>query len=327
MEEKVEKERIIYRYFPKYNYSALWKNNITTRFFSSWEKLGRRYIELPPEEGEFYDICIGTYCPEGCKFCYTNAKKEGIFFENICETWKKWAKTWYRRKIGGIEITNAPFQISIGSLGEATYHPMFIDFLKTVKETGVIPNYTTSGRILGYSGTDLELLKKRDNLLDATKKYCSAVAVSLGNNNLRNIAEQAIKNLIERDIYVTIHHIIDTPDSVDRFFKVRDNSIYSNARYHVLLPLVSQGRSTKEMNQETFDYLQKKLLDRKNAGESIKNISFGAKFIKFLEKDNKIGVNIFPEEAFSKNVLLKENKIIITPNSFNLKPIKIIELC
>lgn len=46
--------------------------------------------------------------------CYTSAKSNGIFYNNICETWKKWSKTWYRRKIGNIEVTNAPIQIAIG---------------------------------------------------------------------------------------------------------------------------------------------------------------------------------------------------------------------
>lgn len=46
--------------------------------------------------------------------CYTSAKSNGVFYEDICETWKKWSKTWYRRKIAGLTVTNAPTQIAIG---------------------------------------------------------------------------------------------------------------------------------------------------------------------------------------------------------------------
>ena len=258
--------------------------------------------------------------------CYTSAKENGVFYRNPCETWKKWAKTWYRRKIGGIIVTNAPFQIAIGSQNEPTYVPIFTDFLRTVRETGVIPNYTTSGSVLGYNGNDPEKIKKREDLLDATEKYCSAVAVSLGNMRLRETALKAIDNLLKRDVYVTLHHIISTPDSVIEFFKVRDSYGPGAIHYHVLLPLVASGRSKEEMTQESFDFLQEELLRKRDNGENISDISFGAKFIKFLEKDNRLGINIFPEQVFSKNVLLQENKVVITPSSFDLNPIKIIEL-
>lgn len=317
---------IVYRYMPEYNYSALWKNNITTRFFADWKKQGPKFIELPPEQSEFYDISLGTYCPEGCQMCYVSAKDNGIFYKNPCETWKKWAKTWYRRKIGEITVTNAPFQIAIGSTMEPTYVPEFIDFLRTVKETGVIPNYTTSGSILGYDGKDPKKIRRRDDLLDATEKYCSAVAVSLGNESLRKTVFRAIDNLLKRDVYVTVHHIIKDRDSVTEFFKIRDSYRPGSIHYHVLLPLVASGRSKEEMTKEAFDYLQEELLRRRKSGEKIEDISFGAKFIKFLEKDNRLGINIFPEQTFSKNILLKKDEVVITPSSFDLKPIKIIKL-
>lgn len=47
-----------------------------------------------------------------------------------------------------ITYTNKPFQIAIGSTGEPTMHPDFCEFLETVFNTGVVPNYTTNGLIL-----------------------------------------------------------------------------------------------------------------------------------------------------------------------------------
>lgn len=214
---------MVYRYLPEYNYRALWRNNITVRFVMEGDDL--KYIpELPPEKSEFYDVGINDCCDAGCPFCYVSANKKGTNFSGIVETWKKLSQDiWYRRKIGRIIVTNGPVQIAIGSTGEPTQHPDFPEFLKTVKESGVVPNYTTNGLFLGYSGEDQEIIKKRDNLLDVTEEYCSAVAISLGNKNLRETAIRAIENLIPRNIHVVTHHIISDHDSVLDFLSLEEN--------------------------------------------------------------------------------------------------------
>ena len=257
--------------------------------------------------------------------CYTSAKSNGVFYEDICETWKKWSKTWYRRKISGLTVTNAPTQIAIGSGGSSDEHGTFIEFLKTVRESGVIPNYTTAGRILGYLGDDPVMNKRRDDLIEATEKYCSAVAISLGNLEMRDVAFRAIENLRGRDVYITLHHIISDEASISEFFEIRDR-YGKDIHYHVLLPLVAAGRSTAGMKSGMFDLLQEELLRRKESGENISNIAFGAKFIEHIDRNNKLGIMTFPEQSYSKNVLLKKDKIVITPSSFDLKPIKIIDL-
>lgn len=48
--------------------------------------------------------------------------------------------------------------------------------------------------------------------------------------------------------------------------------------------------------------------------------------IKSLEKSHKIKTWIYPAETYSKNVLLKENEVVITSSSFNLTPVKVIKL-
>ena len=212
---------VVYRYLPEYNYRALWRNNVTVRFVMEGDD--PKYIpELPPEESEFYDVGINDRCDAGCPFCYVSANKNGTNFSGIVKTWKKLSQNiWYQRKIGQITVTNGPVQIAIGSTGEPTQHPDFPEFLKIVKESGVVPNYTTNGLFLGYSGEDQEIIKKRDNLLDVTEEYCSAVAISLGNKNLRETAIRAIENLIPRNIHVVTHHIISDHDSVLDFFEFR----------------------------------------------------------------------------------------------------------
>ena len=314
----------VFRCFLEYNYRAIWEDNKTIRFGYTGEDLTP--LELPADQSEFYDIGINTVCNAECEFCYVSAGKGGENFERICETWREWSKSWYRREISGVTVTNAPFQIAIGSSGEPTEHPDFIEFLKTVRETSVVPNYTTNGISLGYAGNNIERIKKRDNLLNATEKYCSAVAVSLGNINLREIAIRAIENLLPRDVYVVTHHIISDKESVDEVFRFREK-YGKRIHYYTLLPLAKSGRSLKEMSRETYNYLESELLKRKSAGDDISNISFGAKFIPFVESNgNKINASLVPEGAYSKNVLLKPGKVIITPSSFDLTLIKIINV-
>lgn len=318
---------VVYRYLPEYNYRALWRNNVTVRFVMEGDD--PKYIpELPPEESEFYDVGINDRCDAGCPFCYVSANKNGTDFSGIIKTWKKLSQNiWYQRKIGQITVTNGPVQIAIGSTGEPTQHPDFPEFLKIVKESGVVPNYTTNGLLLGYSGKDQEIIKRRDNLLDVTEKYCSAVAISLGNKNLREAAIRAIENLIPRDIHVVTHHIISDLDSVLDFFEFR-RKYGKKIHYYTLLPLAKSGRSEKEMSQGVYNFLESEILFRqREIMEDMGNISFGAKFIPYVKSHgNLLNACLIPEGAYSKNMLIKDDKVIITPSSFDLTPIKIINL-
>lgn len=298
---------IKHRLFPEHNYHAVWFNLKTTRLGTGVAK------ELPPDKAEFYDVGINTLCNAECDFCYVSAGHGGVNYPNICETWKKWMNTFTVKKEGNTIVTDAPFQIAIGSTGEPTIHPEFCQFLETVFNTGVVPNYTTNGLIFA-----------RDNvasgeILAYTKEYVGGVAVSLGNPEIRLQAHRAIsKLLIWGNTNVNIHHIISDKVSVDRFYDIvlrYGKSIH----YHVVLPLMPSGRSTKGMEPGTFEYLEEKILDK-----GIKNVAFGAHFVDNL-KTSKIKTCLFPPESLSKNIILTE-KLKITPSSFNLKPIKVIEL-
>lgn len=148
------------REFPDHNYRAIWNNLKTVRLGEGVAK------ELPPNEAEFYDVGINTKCNAMCSFCYVSANKEGVNYPDICETWKKWMNTfWENKPKEGIITTNKPFQIAIGSTGEPTIHPEFCQFLETVYNTGVVPNYTTNGLIFAK---DDELSKQ---ILEATRKF------------------------------------------------------------------------------------------------------------------------------------------------------------
>lgn len=299
------------RRYPEKNYNAVWHNLKTVRLGSGVAS------ELEPDRSEFYDVGINTRCNAECPFCYVSATGKGIDFPDICETWNKWMDTFPKDEvIKGITYTHKPFQIAIGSTGEPTIHPDFCKFLETVYESGVVPNYTTNGIIL----SDVSNAKAR-LILDVTSKVCGGVAVSFSNPVLRERAKKAVDNLlIFSDVKVNIHHIISDKKSIDDFMQVQKN-YGSQIYYHVLLPLMPSGRSTKGVEEGTWEYLEDMLLEN-----DVKNASFGAHFISYLEKSEKIKTWLYPAESLSKNIILTKDCVKITPSSFNLKPIKIIEL-
>ena len=296
------------RFYPDHNYNAIWCNLKTIR-------LGEGKAEaLPPSESEFYDIGINTKCNAECPFCYVSASGNGINYPNICETWKKWMDTFWEKHGNNVTLTNKPFQIAIGSTGEPTIHPEFCEFLETVYNTGVVPNYTTNGIILSK---DTPLAKQ---ILEATSKYVGGVAVSFGNKALREYAQRAVINLINYgNTNINIHHIISDKESVDMF--IAEWLRYGDSiLYHVLLPLMPAGRSESGIEDGVWEYLEDMIQKHE-----IKNVAFGAHFIKYL-RNSKIKTWLYDEESFSKNIILTPDKVQITPSSFDLNPIEIINL-
>ena len=304
------------RTFPDHNYNAIWCNLKTIRTGKGVAK------ELPPELSEFYDVSIGNTCTTGrCPFCYVASNPNGRFYEDICDTWKKWMDTYEEETKDGITVTTKPFQIAIGSEGEPTEHPDFCDFLQAVYETNVVPNYTTNGVILSHwLDPESEYYEKANQILHYTALYVGGVAVSFGNKLLRDQAKKAVEALINAgNCHVNIHHIISNKESVDDFVEAW-KEYGSDIKYHVLLPLMPSGRSTEGIQEGVFEYLESKIKEHK-----MENIAFGAHFVEYLKKSS-IPTWLYEPESFSKNVILTKDKVQITPSSFNLEPVKVIDL-
>lgn len=302
------------RVFPEHNYNALWSNLKTIRLGEGVAK------ELPPEFSEFYDVSLGNKCITGkCPFCYVSSDPNGRYYENICDTWKKWMSLYPEEVRNGITYTTKPFQIAIGSEGEPTEHPQFCEFIETVYNTNVVPNFTTNGVILAsWDNPGSSYYEKANRILDYTSRYVGGVAVSFGNKALRQYAEKAIVGLIAKgNCHINIHHIIYDKDSVDAFVKAWE--VYGDViKYHVLLPLMPSGRSKEGIQEGVFEYLEQKIQEL-----NIQNVAFGAHFVKFL-RNSSIKTWLYEPESFSKNVILMNDEVRITPSSFNLNPIKII---
>lgn len=134
-------------------------------------------------------------------------------------------------------------------------------------------------------------------------------------NSSMEVYQEATQYTVDavRDIINVILKIGGSDKSCDDLFTV---SIY----YHVLLPLMPSGRSNKGIEPGVFEYLEEIIQKH-----DIKNAAFGAHFVEYL-KTSKIKTHLYPPESLSKNVILTKDKVQITPSSFNLKPIRVINL-
>lgn len=138
---------------------------------------------------ELIDISITKWCDKGCEFCYRNSNKRGKHM-----------------KVGDFEeilrqaVEMDTLQVALGG-GNPNQHPDFIKFLKLAREKyGIVPSYTTNGRGL------------TSEVLDASKKYCGAVAVSA--YEPYSEMKASIDKLLNKRIKTNIHFVL-TSSSVD----------------------------------------------------------------------------------------------------------------
>lgn len=277
--------------YPDLNYRSIWYNLQTMRFGFGPS------LPLPPDKAEFYDVSLGTKCNICCNFCYAKATKSGENYEDVCKKATEF--------FGNMDKNDKPYQIAIGSGGEPTIHPEFCDFLETIYNLDIVPNYTTNGLTLYH---DSELSEK---ILQYTENYCGGVAVS-ANLFTEPIWRRVVNKLLKIDVYTNIHLIISDVDSVKRFFKIY-NEFKNEIHTFVLLPLMPIGKSTEIMDPKAFEYL-KSNWDKIDNKESV---AFGAHFYEHLKNQDIIKVYSYPPESFSKNLILGDDSIRITPSSFD----------
>ena len=137
---------------------------------------------------ELMDISITNWCDRGCSFCYKGSNPKGAHmsmanYERILEEATK------------MKVS----QIALGG-GNPNQHPDFCEILKLTRGLGIVPSYTTNGRGLS------------EKILETTKKYCGAVAVSA--YEPYNEVREAILKLRAFGIKTNIHFLL-TSKSLD----------------------------------------------------------------------------------------------------------------
>lgn len=132
---------------------------------------------------ELLDISITNYCERGCDFCYRNSGING----------KNMSLDLYKRIIAEAKQIGV-LQIALGG-GNPNQHPDFMDFLRIARENKIVPSYTTNGQ--GMS----------DKIINATKRYAGAVAVSWYEPNDNAIS--LIEKCHDMGILINIHFVLD----------------------------------------------------------------------------------------------------------------------
>lgn len=132
------------------------------------------------------DLSLNNYCNLHCDYCYMSAKPitNGLYlsmddFKLILDQMRK-ARV---------------LQIALGG-GEPTLHPHFDEILTKLRLKGnIIPNYTTNGSHL------------TEEILNATKQYCGAVAVSYSQKREKE-TKSAVKKLLSYGIQTNMHLVL-----------------------------------------------------------------------------------------------------------------------
>ena len=166
-----------------------------TGFFVRLEEDGYEEPFCAEDGPELLDLSITNYCERCCDFCYRGANPSGLHMslEDV-ECVVKQAKE------AGV------LQIALGG-GNPNQHPRFVEVLRIVRENGIVPSYTSNGEGL------------TDEILEATKKYCGAMALSLYPSYERY--DQIVGRISKKGIRLNLHVILknDTIDLMTNWFK------------------------------------------------------------------------------------------------------------
>jgi hypothetical protein len=148
------------------DYVALKSDHWWTLYYKpTGAKIRFSFHDNPPEllrssAPELIDMKITDYCEVGCKYCYQDSTKQGVH-----------APLKKIKEYIDAAANSGVFEIALGG-GEPTTHPNFVEILKYAHDKGITPNFTTKVLPSKWSG----------ELLNATRKYVGAFAVSISNS-------------------------------------------------------------------------------------------------------------------------------------------------
>lgn len=172
--------RIVYH--PDQRYHTVF--NPRNGFFARIEDEDADEPEWSISGPELLDVSITNYCERCCNFCYRSSSEVGKHI-SIAD---------YREVLSQAKEAGV-FQIALGG-GNPNQHPQFADILRITHEAGIVPSYTTNGDGL------------TDNILEATKCYCGAMALSA--YPPFSILQERVKRIANHEIRLNLHIILSS---------------------------------------------------------------------------------------------------------------------
>lgn len=248
------------------------------------------------EGPELIDVSITNYCERNCEFCYRNSSVKGKHmslkdFESILILMQK----------------THTYQIAIGG-GNPNQHPDFVKILKMCREKyGIIPSYTTNGDGL------------TEKILDASKKYCGAVAISYYEPFNKFIS--ALNKLKSRYIKTNIHFLM-TSESIGTAIDWLENlpDFLNGVNAIIFLNYKPEGNKIKkslllknsDKTKKFFEVVKKHDIRKFKLGFDscsisgiVENLEFDSRFIEACESGRfsafiNENLNLYPCSFFEK---------------------------
>lgn len=199
-------------------------------------KISSQYIAPVTKTPVLIDLSLNNYCNLTCNFCYMSATSinngEYLSMDDFDFLLTKM-------------INGRVLQIALGG-GEPTLHPQFTDILKKLRINGdIIPNYTTNGTNL------------TEEILNASKKYCGAVAVSHSEERIKDTIE-ATKKLLHHGIKTNMHLVL-LKSRIPKLSEITEQYAKLGISNVVLLLFKPMGRGSNLKN-EILDSSDRKTL-------------------------------------------------------------------
>ena len=107
------------------------------------------------------------------------------------------------------ECKGKTFQLALGGRGDVDQHENFEEILSYCRQNGIVPNFTSSG--LGFT----------DEIVQACKKYCGAVAISWYR---QEHTMRAIQMLIDAGVKTNIHYVLGNNSIEEAITRLKEGS-------------------------------------------------------------------------------------------------------
>ncbi|MFX0077358.1 MAG: radical SAM protein [Candidatus Hermodarchaeota archaeon] len=240
--------------FTRVFFNAETPNNVEFRF----EPVSKgELFPLKTSSPLIVNLAINNYCNLDCCYCYSLNEIENPRVDLSLDDLNFLLFEFRKNRV---------IQVAVGG-GEPTLHPNFGEILRRLRvEGGIVPNYTTNGTTL------------TSEVLNASKKYCGAVAVSYSEER-ENQIDNAIRKLQKFGIQTHLN-VIMLKSRIPNLAAIAEKYAKLGVSNIILLLFKPIGRGSN-LTQEIPDTSDAKPLNQ----ELIKIFSFNKKYGLILSID------------------------------------------
>lgn len=244
---------------------------------------------------ELADISISNRCMKGCDYCYRSSSLDGVLMtlEDYCDV---------------LDSMNSPehgnvFQVALGG-GEPLEHPDFLAIIEETVKRGIVPNFTTNGRLLTA------------DLFERLKGKVGAMAISI--TKMEEMSAYVGLLRYRNGIRVNLHYILsrNSVKQAIEIIKGKYNELLSDVNAIVFLTYKPAGRGNVSGVLSTGKMLNTFLKEIRKPKTACK-IGFDACFVPMLLRNTRglDGYVDFCEGGFF-SVYVNERKEV-SPCSFS----------